>query len=222
MPLDPDRERAWDVLDDDGRARVRALAAEVGAQVGLVAALGEPRPLRRRPQPTTSMVFSSRWRHLPPGVAGLLQGCPRPWAKSRVLCRSFMVNTDHLAMALGRRPTRGEVVSEFLGRRRPAASSPHEAGGGDDPIDPARVASWFDDAAEPVAYLYLSPWCPTAPRSSLDEPAHHLWLAARAGRSMDEVVERVAQEAQVPLTTSPRTSGTSAPPGAQGPLEDTP
>lgn len=61
---------------------------------------------------------------------------------------------------------------------------------------PARVA-WFDDDAEPVAHLYLAVVPDGAPLV-LDEPARTIWLAARVGRSMDEVVERVAQEAQVP------------------------
>ena len=43
---------------------------------------------------------------------------PTPTAKAKVAARALLVNTDHLAILLGRRPRRSEVLREFLGRVR--------------------------------------------------------------------------------------------------------
>ncbi len=114
--LDPDYERAWVRADAAERARIRRLAVSVGAQVGLAAALGELDRYAADPAHDLWFVLAhggtsrlEEWR-------ARFRAAPGPAAKTRVVARSLLVNTDHLAMRLGRRPSHGEVAAEFAGR----------------------------------------------------------------------------------------------------------
>jgi len=88
----------------------------VGAQVGLAAALGELDRYAADPAHDLWFVLAhggtsrlEEWR-------ARFRAAPGPAAKTRVVARSLLVNTDHLAMRLGRRPSHGEVAAEFAGR----------------------------------------------------------------------------------------------------------
>lgn len=118
---DPDYERAWGGLDGQERVALRAQAHALGADVGLAAALGELDRYTDDPAYALWQVFSAgehtrlaEWR-------ARLKAAPTVAAKGRILLRAPLVNTDHLAMRLGRRPTRGEVLTEFRHRLVEAA-----------------------------------------------------------------------------------------------------
>ncbi|MDU0348877.1 nucleotidyltransferase family protein [Actinomyces sp. MRS3W] len=117
---DPDYRRAWTAVTEADRRNIRLLARQLGAQVGLAAALGELDAYRDDPSHDLWVVFSSRDASRLDEWRARLKAAPGPAAKARILARSLLVNTDHLAMRVGRRPTRAEIIAEFFGRIREA------------------------------------------------------------------------------------------------------
>jgi hypothetical protein len=103
-----DVEHAWVAADAEEQAAVRALAAELGAEVALAAGIGELE--QHRDHPTYLL-----WRHFIQGGTRLDEWRAR-WAaaqgvraKSNLLTAAMRVNQDHLRMELGRPPTREEI-----------------------------------------------------------------------------------------------------------------
>ncbi|MGP5290925.1 nucleotidyltransferase family protein [Brachybacterium tyrofermentans] len=106
---------SWTEVDADGRARIDALAMELGAVVPLALvtdrpelAVGQPdehlwRAVHRRANPTE--VWMAR-----------LRDARGPSRRARILVEAVRVNRDHLGLRLGRVPTRQEVRREWWAR----------------------------------------------------------------------------------------------------------
>ena len=117
---DPDYALVWATLDECAQADLRRRARELGAQVGLAAALGELDQYRQDPTHDLWMMFST-------GEGGRLdewkarfKAANGPLAKARIVGRALLVNTDHLTMRLGHEPTPAEVRQEYMERYRAA------------------------------------------------------------------------------------------------------
>lgn len=117
---DPDYALVWATLDECAQADLRRRARELGAQVGLAAALGELDQYRQDPTHDLWMMFST-------GEGGRLdewkarfKAANGPLAKARIVGRALLVNTDHLTMRLGHEPTPAEVRQEYVERYRAA------------------------------------------------------------------------------------------------------
>ncbi|MGJ6980394.1 nucleotidyltransferase family protein [Aestuariimicrobium soli] len=123
--------RAWHQADALDQERVRDLAHELDATVALAAAIGELDQHREAPEYLLWKQFSSvephsrsaEWR-------ARLRAARTPWQAASVLVRAMRLNTDRLALDLGRTPTADEVrrarrerrrraFAELFGRERP-------------------------------------------------------------------------------------------------------
>jgi hypothetical protein len=115
-----DTEHAWDRAEPDARRAVRALAAELGAEVALAAGIGELELHRKDP---TYLL----WRHFVHGGSrwqewrARLSAARGPRAKAGLLTSAMRVNRDHLRLELGRPATRREVRARQVLRLRRAA-----------------------------------------------------------------------------------------------------
>lgn len=114
-PMRHDLAAVWTSADDERRAALRSLAAELHAEVAFAAATGELERYRHAREYRLWKVVSSGgsrseewWARVraAPDLAGAL----------RVVARAPLVNVDHLAARLGRRPTGWEIVVEFFDR----------------------------------------------------------------------------------------------------------
>ncbi|MFX0538044.1 nucleotidyltransferase family protein [Ornithinimicrobium sp. Y1847] len=112
-----DKVRAWDEADDDTRRRIRQRADELGATVGLAAAIGELDLHRRDRTYRLWHLFSRQTDHsrTEEWVARVM-AARNPLHAASVLGRSVLPNTDWLAIELGRPPTRAEIRRAWLGR----------------------------------------------------------------------------------------------------------
>lgn len=106
-----DKVRVWDEATPEVQAEVRARAEQLQATVGLAAALGELDQHRRHhPSYRLWQQFSSPEQHSRTDEwAARFRAARGPRQKLSVLTRSLQVNTDRMAMDLGREPTRAEV-----------------------------------------------------------------------------------------------------------------
>lgn len=110
-----DLAAAWTDAPDDRRAEISSLVEDLDARVAFAAAFGDLERFRGERDYRLWKVVSeggtrteewwSRVRAAPTFADAL-----------RVIARAPLVNVDHLAARLGRRPTRREVVAEFFGR----------------------------------------------------------------------------------------------------------
>lgn len=106
---------AWDEAPPERRDAVRALAAELRAEVGFAAALGGLEDYRDRPEYDLWKVLSEggtrieEWRARVAAAPGLA-------AKARLVLRAPLVNVEHLEHTLGHRPARWEIAREFVAR----------------------------------------------------------------------------------------------------------
>ena len=115
-----DVEMAWDSAEPGERDDVRALAAELGAEVALAAGIGELELHRKDPTYLLWHHFvngGSRWQEWRARLAAA-RGAR---AKAVLLTSAMRVNRDHLRMELGRPPTRQEVRARQVLRWRHAA-----------------------------------------------------------------------------------------------------
>ncbi|QSR32817.1 hypothetical protein CFI00_20410 [Nocardioides sp. S5] len=103
-----DLDHAWSGAEPHEQDAVRALAAELHAEVALAAGIGELE--LHRDDPTYLL-----WRHVTQGGSRLdewrarLAAATTVRAKAELLTAAMRVNRDHLRMELGRAPTRTEV-----------------------------------------------------------------------------------------------------------------
>lgn len=106
---------AWETAPPERQDAVRALVAELGAEVGFAAALGGLEEFRDHPEYLLWKVLSQggtridEWR-------GRVAAAPTLGAKARIVLRAPLVNVEHLTVVWGRRPTRREIAREFFAR----------------------------------------------------------------------------------------------------------
>lgn len=116
-----DLDHAWLAADEQEQADVRALAAELEAEVALAAGIGELE--LHRDAPTYLL-----WRYFTEGGSRLdewrarLAAAPTVRAKAELLTAAMRVNQDHLRMELGRPPTREDLRERQRLRVRTAVS----------------------------------------------------------------------------------------------------
>lgn len=118
----PDAALLWTNGSDDDRARMLALASELDAEVALAAATGRLDEFASRPTAPLWRIFErggtptrlDEWRARFRASSGF-------WPRVRLAGRALLVNTDHLAMRLGRPVTRQEVALEYARRVRTGA-----------------------------------------------------------------------------------------------------
>ena len=112
-------DHAWTGATPDEQDEVRALAAELGAEVALAAGIGELE--LHRDAPTYAL-----WHHFVHGGSRFdewrarMAAAPDARARAELLTSALRVNRDHLRMELGRPPTRREVRARQLRRLRRA------------------------------------------------------------------------------------------------------
>ncbi len=111
-----DVARVWTAASPQERARAEELARTLQAEVALAAATG-------RLADFTEYRTHDLWQHFAEGGSSRLAEwrarykAARTWPERlSVLARASIVNTDHLAMELGRTPTRAEVAAEYAER----------------------------------------------------------------------------------------------------------
>lgn len=115
-----DIDQAWAAAEPAEQAEVRALAAELDAEVALAAGIGELE--LHRDHPTYAL-----WRHFAEGGTRFdewrarLAAAPSARAKVALVTSAMRVNRDHLGMELGRPPTREEIRARQGQRLRKAA-----------------------------------------------------------------------------------------------------
>lgn len=103
-----DLDHAWLGAEAQEQADVRALAAELDAEVALAAGIGELE--LHRDAPTYLL-----WRYFTEGGSRLdewrarLAAAPTVRAKAELLTAAMRVNQDHLRMELGRPPTKEDI-----------------------------------------------------------------------------------------------------------------
>lgn len=113
-----DVDYAWTPAEEEQQTAVRRLARTLGAEVALAAALGELEQFRDDPS-------YALWKHLSEGGQSRVaewrarfRATPGTRDRARLLASSFRVNRDHLAMELGRTPTRRDLRERQLLRMR--------------------------------------------------------------------------------------------------------
>jgi hypothetical protein len=115
-----DLDHAWTAADPHEQDAVRALAAELRAEVALAAGIGELE--LHRGDPTYLL-----WRHVTRGGSRFdewrarLAAATTLQAKAELLTAAMRVNRDHLRMELGHAPTRSDIRARQRLRLRRAA-----------------------------------------------------------------------------------------------------
>lgn len=113
----PDLMRIWGEADPAAQAQLRAQASRLQAEVAFAAATGDLDAFADDPTYALWKHFShwgnadrlAEWK-------ARIQAQPTLRGRARVLAQLFVVNTDHLAMGLGRPPTRRELAQEYARR----------------------------------------------------------------------------------------------------------
>lgn len=120
-PGSSDKDWAWDRAPESDQHEVRALAAELDAEVALAAALGELDLHRDDPDHALWLHFSeggdrfSEWR-------ARLMSARGTRARVRLVVGVARVSRDHLRLELGREPTRQDVRRKNRERLRHAST----------------------------------------------------------------------------------------------------
>lgn len=122
-----DVQFAWQGAPPDLQAEVRRWVTDMRAEVGFAAGLGQLGSLPDSPEKQLWLAVTREgrvreWR-------ARIAAAPDPLTRTRLLLRAPLVNTDHLAKQLGRRPTRAEVASAFVDRLVRGAAELTEWGG---------------------------------------------------------------------------------------------
>lgn len=117
----PDKLRAWDDADPDVQADLLARAHQLRATVGLAAALGTLDEFRDDPSYQLWDQFSRNPSHSRTQEwIARFKAARSPRQRLSLLVRAMRVNTDRLAMDLGREPTPAEVRDAARQRYRRA------------------------------------------------------------------------------------------------------
>lgn len=111
-----DVDDAWHSAPPEQRRLMLALVADLGAEVAFAAGTGELERFRGARQYWLWKIESEGGATRTAKWAARIWAAPTLGQAIRLLGRSPLVNTDHLAARLGRRPTRIEVFREFLAR----------------------------------------------------------------------------------------------------------
>lgn len=114
-PAQPDVANSWGREDETGRDAVRSLVEELDAYVGFAAALGTLESFRWHSDYPLWKVSAERTSRLAEWAARI-RAAPRWRDKVRLVLVAPLVNVDHLAMVLGRSPTKAEIAREFVAR----------------------------------------------------------------------------------------------------------
>lgn len=116
MRTRPDVEVVWRDASEEQRARMEALVADLDAPVAFAAATGGLDRYRNERDYRLWRIVSGGGSRSAEWWARV-RAAPSLGAAMRVVARAPLVNVDHLAHKLGRRPSRAEIVGEFF--RRP-------------------------------------------------------------------------------------------------------
>ena len=106
----------WSDASPERRLEMVALVADLGAQVAFAAGTGELERFRGSRQYWLWKIESEGDGGRTAKWAARIWAAPTFGRALRLLARIPLVNTDHLAVRLGRPPTRAEVFREFLAR----------------------------------------------------------------------------------------------------------
>ena len=114
-----DVERVWQQADPLEQEGVRSLASDLDAGLALAAAIGELDQYRDHPNHLLWRQFSSHEEHSRTAEwRARLRAARGPWQVLSLAARSLRLNTDRLALDLGREPTPDEVRQARRDRRR--------------------------------------------------------------------------------------------------------
>lgn len=116
MRTRPDVEVAWRDASEEQRARMEALVADLDAPVAFAAATGGLERYRNERDYRLWRIVSEGGSRTAEWWARV-RAAPSLGGAVRVAARAPLVNVDHLAHKLGRRPSRAEIFAEFF--RRP-------------------------------------------------------------------------------------------------------
>lgn len=119
-PRHGDVQTVWQRAREEDRQAVRSLARELRGEVALAAATGHLEDFRDDPQHDLWAMYTSGGTRLDEWRARL-KAAPNLGAAADVAVRSVLVNTDHLAVELGHKPSAREICSEFFARFAHAA-----------------------------------------------------------------------------------------------------
>ncbi len=108
---------SWTDASSSHRAAVDALVGELDARVAFAAATGDLERYRGHPDYRLWRVVSERGTRAEEWWARI-RSASSPIEALRIAARAPLVNVEHLAIELGRPPTRREVVMEFFARPR--------------------------------------------------------------------------------------------------------
>ena len=106
---------AWHDATDERRGEIEDLIAELDARVAFAAATGELERYRGEREYRLWKIVSEGGSRLEEWWARV-RAAPTPAEAVRIMARAPLVNVDHLAHRLGRRPTKREIVLEFFSR----------------------------------------------------------------------------------------------------------
>ncbi len=123
-----DVQHTWHAADEASRAAVRAVVDDLDAEVAFAAGIGELDSLPPSPERDLWQAVTRPSRRVEEWRARIA-AAPGPMARARLIARMPLVNTDHLATQLGRRPSRREVASAFIDRLQRAVHELTSRGG---------------------------------------------------------------------------------------------
>lgn len=116
-----DTVAAWDRASDTERTRVRQLAAQLQAEVALATAIGELEEFRDHSTYHLWHHFAQSGEHTRTSEWVARIRAASTWRKkAELMGRALRLNTDHLAMELGRTPTTGDKLRAHGRRTRRA------------------------------------------------------------------------------------------------------
>ena len=110
-----DVDAVWGNATNERRQEVKALVAELGAEVAFAAATGDLERFRGAPDYDLWRIARDGGTRLEEWLARL-KAAPKWRDRLHVAMRAPLVNTDHLAVRLGHAPSKTETLREFVAR----------------------------------------------------------------------------------------------------------